>query len=77
MRYTNIELKGSKRGEEKMTKKAMTRAGRFGAIAMAGAVGLLMSGGNTMPRRMAKRTGKVMSSVGHKMQNVAHTMGKS
>jgi hypothetical protein len=60
-----------------MTKKTMAATGLFGAIAMAGAVGLLMSGGNTMPRRMAKRTGKVMSSVGHKMQSVAHGMGKN
>ena len=60
-----------------MTKKTMAATGLFGAIAVAGAVGLLMSGGNTMPRRMAKRTGKVMSSVGHKMQNAAHMIAKS
>ena len=60
-----------------MTKKTMAATGLFGAIAMAGAVGLLMSGGNTMPRRMAKRTGKVMNSVGNKMKNAAHNMSKS
>ena len=60
-----------------MTKKTMAATGLFGAIAMAGAVGLLMSGGNTMPRRMAKRTGKVMNSVGNKMKSAAHNMGKS
>ena len=57
-----------------MTKKTMAATGLFGAIAVAGAMGLLMSGGTT-PRRMAKRTGKAMSAVGHKMQNMAHMMG--
>ena len=59
-----------------MTKKTMAAIGLFGAIAVAGAVGLLMSGGNTMPRRVAKRTGKVMNTVGQKMQDVAHMIKK-
>ena len=60
-----------------MTKKTMAATGLFGAIAVAGAVGLLMSGGNNMPRRVAKRTGKVMNAVGQKMQDVAHVIKKA
>ncbi|MBQ8356718.1 MAG: hypothetical protein IJX39_02800 [Clostridia bacterium] len=60
-----------------MTKKTMAATGLFGAIAVAGAVGLLMSGGSTTPRRLAKRTGKMMNTVSHKVQSAVHSMGKS
>ena len=59
-----------------MSGKTMAATGLFGAIAVAGAVGLLMSKGNSMPRRVAKRTGKVMNAVGQKMQDVGHMMKK-
>lgn len=59
-----------------MTKKTMAATGLFSAIAVASAVGLLMSSGNSMPRRMAKRTGKIMDQVGSKMQDVGHMMKK-
>ena len=59
-----------------MTRKMMAATGLFGAIAVAGAVGLLMSGGSTAPRRMVKRASRAMNSVGEKMQDVAHTMLK-
>lgn len=60
-----------------MNKKRMAATGLFAAISVAGAVGLLMSGGSTMPRKMAKRTGAVMNNMGNKMQHMMHTMGKN
>ena len=56
-----------------MNKKAIAATGLFGAIAVAGAVGLRVSGGNK-PRGMAKRAGKLMDRVGHTMQGVGHKM---
>ena len=50
-----------------MNKKAMAATGLFAAISVAGAVGLLMSGGSTAPRRMAKRAGAAMSEAGHRL----------
>lgn len=54
-----------------MTKKAMAATGLFGAIAVAGAVGLLMSGGGTMPRRIAKKGSKVASNMSKKAKAMA------
>lgn len=59
-----------------MTRKMMAATGLFGAIAVAGAVGLLMSGGSTAPRRMVKRASTVMNNAGEKMQDMAHSMLK-
>ena len=43
----------------------------IGAIAVAGAVGLLMSGGGTMPRRIAKKGSKVASNMSKKAKAMA------
>ena len=56
-----------------MNKKAIAATGLFGAIAVAGTVGLLMSGGRKSNSVM-KRTGKVMKGVGQTMQDVGHKM---
>ncbi len=58
-----------------MTKALMAATGLVSAIAVAGAVGLLMSNG-AGSRRMVKKASKAMHSVGEKMQDVAHAMRK-
>ena len=59
-----------------MTKKAMAATGLFAAISVAGAVGLLMSGGATAPRRMIKRVGAAMEKTGEQMQCMLHGRAK-
>ncbi|MBQ8341777.1 MAG: hypothetical protein IJY22_05315 [Clostridia bacterium] len=59
-----------------MTRKMMAATGLFGAIAVAGAVGLLMGTGNTGARKMVKKASKTMHNVGERMQDVAHSMLK-
>ena len=59
-----------------MTKKTMAATGLFAAISVAGAVGLLMSGGTTTPRRMIKRASAMMERTGEQMQNILHSKGK-
>ena len=46
-----------------MNKKTMVATGLFAAISVAGAVGLLMSGSTTTPRKMAKRMSATMSAT--------------
>ena len=58
-----------------MTKKTMAATGLFAAISVAGAVGLLMSGGSTTPRRMIKRASAMMERTSEQMQSMLH--GKS
>ena len=59
-----------------MTKKTMAATGLFAAISVAGAVGLLMSGGTTTPRRLIKRASAMMERTGEQMQNILHIKGK-
>lgn len=60
-----------------MTVKAIAATSLFGAIAVAGAVGILMSGGATAPRRLVKKGGKAMDKMGKKMKSVTCNMGQS
>lgn len=76
VRHTTLEREKQQKGGWNVSKKAWAATGLFGAIAVAGAVGLLMSGGSTAPRRMANRTGKMMDRMGSKMQGMMHSMGK-
>ena len=59
-----------------MTKKLMTATGVFGAMAVAGVVGLWMGSGNKSARKAVKKASKTMHSVGEKMQDAAHAMLK-
>ncbi|MBR6727019.1 MAG: hypothetical protein IKM08_02395 [Clostridia bacterium] len=59
-----------------MTRKMMAATGLFGAIAVAGAVGLLMGTGNTGARKMVKKASRTMHHVGGKLQDAAHSMIK-
>ena len=58
-----------------MTKTIMAATGLVSAIAVAGAVGLLIhTGGGT--RKVVKKASKAMHDAGEKMQDVAHSMLK-
>ena len=59
-----------------MTRKLMAATGLFGAIAVAGAVGLLMGTGNSGARKVVKKASKAMHRMGGRMQGVAHAMLK-
>ena len=57
-----------------MNKKAIATTSVLGALAVAGTVGLMMSSKKHSPARMAKKTGRMMDAVGHKMQNMMHAV---
>ena len=59
-----------------MTAKAITGISLLGVVAVAGTVGLLLSGGATAPRRIAKKSGKVIDKMSKKMQAVAGSMAQ-
>lgn len=59
-----------------MGKAMMTAAGVAAGVALAGTVGMLLSGGKIKPRRVAKKTAKAMNTVGDVMQNAARMTGK-
>jgi hypothetical protein len=59
-----------------MTRKMMAATGLFGAIAVAGAVGLLMGTGSNGTRKAVKKASKAVHHVGERMQDVAHAMLK-
>ncbi len=61
-----------KKGGEKMTKKTMAATGLFAAISVAGAMGILMSGGSTMSRRVAKKASAVMEKTGDRIEGMLH-----
>lgn len=58
-----------------MTAKAIAATSLIGAIAVAGAVGILISGGATAPRRIAKRSSKAMDKMGQKMRSMTCCTG--
>lgn len=60
-----------------MTVKAIAATSLFGAIAVAGAVGILMSGGGTAPRRIAKKGSKAIDKMGKKMHAMTSCMGQN
>ena len=73
-RHTKLEIKT---GGMKMSKtKKIATTSLFAAISMAGAVGLLMSGSSTAPRRMVKRAGAMMSQTADRVQAMMHVKGK-
>lgn len=57
-----------------MNKAVIATTGVLGALAAMGTVGLVMSAKKTSPRRMAKKTGKMIDAMGNKMQNVINAI---
>lgn len=59
---------------KRMNTKAIATTSVLGALAVAGTVGLVMSAKKNSPAKMAKKTGRMMETIGHKMQNVVHAV---